>query len=51
MSFDLWTIQKVWEKGTIVFGKDPSTWRRDACGALGLIEANTVTAIQTMGGK
>ena len=27
------TIQKVWEKGTVVFNNDPAVWRKDYCGA------------------
>lgn len=27
------TIQKVWEKGTIVLDNDPAVWRKDHCGA------------------
>src|SRR3989338_10663948 len=26
-------IQKVWEKGRIIFGRDPRVWRKDDCGA------------------
>lgn len=31
-----WTdeeIQKVWEKGDFIPGKDPKVWRKDQCGA------------------
>lgn len=28
-----YTIQQVWEKGTIVPGNDPNVWRKDQCGA------------------
>lgn len=27
------TIQKVWEKGTVVPNYDPAVWRKDHCGA------------------
>ncbi len=27
------TIQKVWEKGTVVQNNDPAVWRKDHCGA------------------
>jgi len=27
------TIQRVWEKGTIVANNDPKAWRKDQCGA------------------
>lgn len=27
------TIQKVWEKGTIILGQDPKLWRQDKCKA------------------
>jgi len=33
MSFTDSTIQKVWEKGTIVLGYDPNLWRKDQCSA------------------
>ena len=33
MAWDELTIQKVWEKGKIVEGYDPSKWRKDECGA------------------
>ena len=32
--FDEVTIQKVWEKGIPVFGKDLQVWRKDNCGTL-----------------
>ena len=32
-SFDEATINAVWNKGRIVQGNDPQTWRKDACGA------------------
>jgi hypothetical protein len=32
-SFDAATIRAVWAKGQIVYGYDPATWRKDACGA------------------
>ena len=32
-SFDEATIQKVWEKGTVVPGNDPNVFRKDRCGA------------------
>jgi len=32
-SFDAATVQAVWNKGKIVSGYDPATWRKDACGA------------------
>jgi len=31
--FDQNTIQRVWEKGSIIRGKDPAVWRKDVCGA------------------
>jgi hypothetical protein len=33
MSFTSDTIQKVWEKGTVVPNNDPNVWRKDECGA------------------
>lgn len=33
-SFDKATIQRVWEKESIIRGKDPAVWRRDSCGAV-----------------
>ena len=33
MSFSEYTIQKVWEKGTIIPGNDSTQWRKDQCGA------------------
>ena len=30
---DDYTIQKVWEKATIVYDNDPNCWRKDQCGA------------------
>ena len=33
MSFSENTIQKVWEKGTVVSGNDANVWRKDQCGA------------------
>jgi len=33
MSFSDDTIQKVWEKGTVVSGYDKNVWRKDQCGA------------------
>jgi len=33
MSFSEETIQRVWEKGTIVRGYDARLWRKDRCGA------------------
>ena len=33
MSFSEETIQKVWEKGTVVPNNDPGVWRKDACEA------------------
>ena len=33
MSFTEDTIQKVWEKGTVVPNNDPKIWRKDQCGA------------------
>lgn len=33
-SFDAWTIQAVWEKGSTVLDRNPKLWRKDACGAL-----------------
>jgi len=33
MSFSEQTIQKVWEKGTVVPNYDPNVWRKDQCGA------------------
>lgn len=33
MNFSDETVQKVWEKGTIVPIIDPSVWRKDSCGA------------------
>ncbi len=32
-SFDAWTIQAVWAKGTAVLGIDPRLFRKDTCGA------------------
>src|SRR5580704_17342214 len=32
-SFDAWTIQAVWAKGTAVPGIDARLFRKDACGA------------------
>lgn len=33
MSFSEYTVQKVWEKGTVVAGNKPNDWRKDQCGA------------------
>jgi len=33
MSFTDDTVQKVWEKGRIVAGNNPTEWRKDQCGA------------------
>ena len=33
MSFSEDTVQKVWEKGTVVANNDPNIWRQDQCGA------------------
>ena len=33
MAFSNEEIQKVWEKGSVVTGKDPSQWRKDQCSA------------------
>jgi len=33
MSFSNETIQRVWEKGTVVPGNDPIYWRQDQCKA------------------
>jgi len=33
VSFTEDTIQKVWEKGTVVPNNDPKVWRKDQCGA------------------
>jgi len=33
MSFSEDTIQKVWEKGTVVSNNEPNFWRKDQCGA------------------
>jgi len=33
MSFSEDTIQKVWEKGTIIQDNDPNVWRKDQCRA------------------
>jgi hypothetical protein len=33
MSFSEDTIQKVWEKGTVVSNNDPDVWRKDQCRA------------------
>ena len=33
MSFTEDTIQKVWEKGSVVANNDPKDWRTDQCGA------------------
>jgi len=32
-NFDVATVQAVWNKGQIVSGYDPASWRKDACGA------------------
>jgi len=32
-AFDPWTIEAVWQKGSIIAGKDPRQYRMDACGA------------------
>lgn len=31
-SFSEQTVQAVWNKGRIEWGKDPALWRKDACG-------------------
>ena len=33
MSFDEITVQRVWQKGQIVFLVDPNIWRKDQCNA------------------
>lgn len=33
-AFDDWTIQRVWEKGKSIPGRDPNVMRMDACGAV-----------------
>ena len=33
MSFSEDTIQKVWEKGTVILNNDPNVWRKDQCEA------------------
>lgn len=33
-SFTLQEINAVWQKGRVIPGRDPGTWRVDACGAL-----------------
>lgn len=33
MAFTEDTIQKVWEKATVVSNNDPKVWRKDQCGA------------------
>ena len=33
MPFNEETIQRVWEKGTVVPPNDPNVWRKDHCGA------------------
>jgi hypothetical protein len=33
-SFDSLTVQRVWEKGTLVPGYHPNNFRKDKCGAL-----------------
>ena len=33
MAYSEDTIQKVWEKGTVVSGNDPKVWRQDQCKA------------------
>lgn len=33
MSFANDTIQRVWEKATVVGNNDPGVWRKDQCGA------------------
>lgn len=33
MGFFEYTVQKVWEKGTVVAGNEPNDWRKDQCGA------------------
>ena len=33
MSYDLNQIRQVWEKGDIIPGYNPNTWRADQCGA------------------
>lgn len=33
MAFTEDTIQRVWEKGTVVPGNNPHVWRKDQCGA------------------
>ena len=33
MGFSEDTVQKVWEKATVVSGNDPKHWRKDECGA------------------
>jgi len=33
MSFTEETVQKVWEKGSVVDGYDPAKWRQDTCKA------------------
>lgn len=32
-SFDWATVEAVWQKGQVVSGYDPGTWRKDTCGA------------------
>jgi hypothetical protein len=32
-SFDAATVEAVWQKGQVVAGQDPGTYRKDACGA------------------
>lgn len=31
--FDTMTVQAVWNKGQVIAGYDPATWRKDTCGA------------------
>lgn len=33
MAFTKETIQKVWQKGAVIPGKEKSEWRKDTCGA------------------
>jgi hypothetical protein len=33
MNFSEDTVEKVWNKGTVVPGNDPGVWRKDQCGA------------------
>lgn len=33
-NFDEYTINAVWQKGTIIVGYDANVWRKDSCGAI-----------------